>query len=129
MSCEVARLSRRTIASCEERRSLPRKAWKKYVSKNKSWIICFSLNHFFYDPITGPDGASPFPSNGYKSSTAFRYKKFELLNYNVICRCRFDAYDDNRDPAMIFMTSQHNPRNVISLFLFPIENLLCDTLS
>lgn len=61
------------------------------------------------DPITGPDGTSPFPKKGM-SSTALRYKKFELLNYSVICRCRFDAYDDNREPVMIFTSSQHNPR-------------------
>lgn len=61
------------------------------------------------DPITGPDGSSPFPRKGM-NSTALRYKKFDLLNYSVICRCRFDAYDDERNASMIFTTTQHNPR-------------------
>ena len=76
-------------------------------------IFCFFLGSY-------QDGDSPFPTSEYWSSTAFRYKKFELLSYYVIWQCRFDTYDDNRDLAMNFMTSQHNPRNVNFSFVLII---------
>jgi len=59
--------------------------------------------------ITGPDGNSHLSRKG-RTSTAVRYKKFELLNYNVIMRCPFDGYDEDGRAAMVFSTTQHNPR-------------------
>jgi len=62
------------------------------------------------DPILGPDGASSFSQQKGFSSTAYRYKKFDLTDYSVVCRCGFDAYDDNRNPVMVLCTTQHDPR-------------------
>jgi len=70
-----------------------------------------SFFHFTLDPkkqpYTGTESAGrPLES---ECSTISRYMKYELKDYSVICRCRFDAVDADGDPVIVGTATQHNP--------------------
>ena len=76
--------------------------------KKVIFALQYSKSFFLREqPYTGAESAGR--SLESECSTISRYMKYELKDYSVICRCRFDAVDADGDPVIVGTATQHNP--------------------
>jgi len=64
-------------------------------------------------PIRGKHGAGE-RLQGVLSSI-YRYKKFDLEDYSVVCRCHFDAFDSTGEACLVATATQHDPGRSYSM--------------
>lgn len=88
-------------------------AMEKYMEniRDEATVMDRSFFHFCLDPKkeakTGKDSAGR--TLEHECSTISQYNRYELADYTVVCRCSYDAVDEDGDPVMVATATQHNP--------------------